>query len=213
MNDQNVGVYFDESIFDGGFALRDYSTVRANNAADRFLAERLNKRCVMDPCEDDEGDSTGTDEPDDAYTDNTIININPRYPCRGINVYTLNIINKEVISTMPFNRISIETEGDFYPIFVGEPTAVGVDRYTVGKLSPLESALMLKYFAIRGKVAISIELYLLVNRHFVDYRKWFEFGEDVGVVEAHDHTLSLGGKSLNDNSVFLDFYGPPLKLV
>lgn len=227
-------MYFDESIFESGFALKNYSTVRVYNEADRFLARRLDKTIVTDDCIVDE-DARSTvsipssvlssssssssdgelcdrinntietdqpvsedddDQPNDNRSDNRVININPSFPCRGINIYTLNIINKDVISTLPYNRITVDNSGNFYPIYIGEPTQIGSDRFTIGELSSLESALMLKYFAIRGPVAVSVELYLLVNRYFVDYRSWFSFSSDLGVLETPNHSLLVEGRPI-----------------
>lgn len=253
-------MYFDESIFESGFALKNYSTVRVYNEADRFLARRLDKVIATDDCtvgDDDDNDdvrstvsipssvlstssssssSSGDSElcdrinntidadqpisededdgeqPNDNRSDNRVININPSFPCRGINIYTLNIINKDVISTLPYNRITVDNSGDFYPIYIGEPTQIGSARFTIGELSSLESALMLKYFAIRGPVAISVELYMLVNRYFVDYRSWFSFSSDLGVLETPTHSLLVEGRpiELYDS---IQFYGPPIELL
>lgn len=209
-------IYFDESIFESGFALRDYSTVRVNNAADRFLAERLGKEVVQDPCErPDHEDSSGEeDDCGDALGSNNdaVINLNPRFPCRGVNIYTLNIINKDVVSTLPFHKIKVESEDDrFRPIQIGESRG-GVDRYTIGKLPAIDSALMLKYFAIKRPVTISVELYLLANALFVDYRKWFAFAEKLGIVETPNHTLLIEGRAIEEIEC-PRFYGEPIDLL
>lgn len=214
-------LYFDESIFESGFALRNYTTVRTYNAVDRFLASRHNKEIVTDDCNRDASRSvdsssslSSSDEEEmDNFNDNRIINLNPRFPCRGINVYSLNIINKEVVSTLSFHTIKIENAGDFYPIYIGELSQSGSNRFTVSDLSAIDSALMLKYFAFRAPIAISVELYLLVNRLFVDYREWFAFSENLGVIETQNHNLLLGGETVDTSPSEIGFCGDPIKLL
>lgn len=242
-----MNVYFDESIFESGFTLKNYTTVRVYNEADRFLANRLNKEIVSYDCDGGgEGDdfsitssilSTSASSSDgsticdrinnaidreltigeldndlDNYSDDRVVNLNPNFPCRGINIYTLNILNKDVISTLPFNRIKVDDNGNFYPIYIGDITQIGSGRLTVGPLSPIESALMLKYFAIHEQITISVELYLLVSRLFVDYRSWFQFSADLGVLETPNHTLLLEGKPIETYDA-LTFSGKPVDLL
>lgn len=179
-----LSVYFDETIFSDGFSLRRYPNVNTFNEADRYLAERLGKRvsysCLTTADNDDEGGFLM--QSDDSSP--PPVNLNPRIPCAGINVYTMDALNKLSLLSVPFNRIGVidvqlEDSGtvpppSVVPIYVGEHTEGNV--YTANpKLGSFESAVMIKYFAVNAPIFITKHLYNDIEHHFAgDRRQWFD---------------------------------------
>lgn len=146
---------------------------------------------------DDDGDA---DDDDDTYNVNqydntsdtdltipgstlpkTLINFNPRIPCMGVNIYTMDMTNKQIQHAETFNIISVIDSDDLSgdadtPIkilLIGDHESTCV--YTINPtLTPFEHAIMIKYYAIQGvDVQITRSLYALVHRYFRDTRIWF----------------------------------------
>lgn len=111
----------------------------------------------------------------------TLINFNPRIPCMGVNIYTMDMTNKQIQHAETFNIISVIDSDDLSgdagtPIkilLIGDHESLCV--YTINPmLTPFEHAIMLKYYAIQGiDVQITRSLYALVHRYFRDTRIWF----------------------------------------
>lgn len=147
--------------------------------------------------DNDDGDA---DDDDDAYNVNqydntldadliipgstlpkTLINFNPRIPCMGVNIYTMDMTNKQIQHAETFNIISVIDSDDLSgdadtPIkilLIGDHESPCV--YTINPtLTPFEHAIMIKYYAIQGvDVQITRSLYALVHRYFRDTRIWF----------------------------------------
>lgn len=153
--------YFDESIFMNGFSIRNYSSVTANNDADRYLLLRLGKEII--------------NEQDVCSNRKNILNINPRVPCAGINIYTMNALNKKILRHMPHYPIEIRrTGGNRVPVYIGEPRGIPENTiYDVGTIDDFSSAIMIKYFSMQSIIKITPRLYTLISRHFEDSIKRF----------------------------------------
>jgi hypothetical protein len=157
-------IYFDETLFTDGRTITEFNKINVYNQADRYLATRLNLNIS-----------------ENATNDPNTLNINPPLPGSGVNIYTMDITNKTPQRLEPYNQILIHNDHSDgvvkTPIFIGEHIEGNV--YDINKeLTDLESAIMLKYFAIHHNVFITRHLYNFVMMKFVDYRKWFK--EDFG---------------------------------
>lgn len=223
-----LSVYFDETIFSDGFSLRRYPNVNVFNEADRYLAERLGKRVSYDclttnaaASNNDNGDflmrfdeSDGNEPP---------VNLNPRIPCAGLNVYTMDALNKLSLLSVPFNRIGVidvrtDEPGDavpppsVVPIYVGEHVEGNV--YTANPtLGSFESAIMIKYFAVNASIFITKHLYNDIEHHFVgDRRQWFDTNALAHLADSvtQNRRGELIGNGEIVNVPCVDYYGPSI---
>lgn len=132
------------------------------------------------------------------------VNVNPTNACYGINIYTMDATNKRVKTLVPFNRIIVVHLRDHtmprpslyvpmrpqnnpideqfksklqnvhaVPIQIADPDVRNV--YTVNdKLTPLEMAIMLKYYSVNFEhVKITQHLYIVCKDYFHASRYWF----------------------------------------
>lgn len=154
----------------------------------------------------------------------TLINFNPRIPCMGVNIYTMDMTNKQIQYAETFNIISVIDSDDLsgdanIPIkilLIGDHESSCV--YTINPmLTPFEHAIMLKYYAIQGvDVQITRSLYALVHRYFRDTRIWFtrahrgSFQTYLGEIYAEARTNS-NPEILNIPR--LEVWGPAIEFV
>lgn len=191
--------YFDETIFTYGESLVGFPKINVYNKADAFLVSKQNIE-VCNLCS-----SIDTSQ---QASDSIIVNLNPRGLCMGVNIYSMNPTNKKIKKLVNFNQISV---------FDGEsPTPIEIEEYnpdqiyTVGSLTTLESAIMLKYYAINNpNVYISRHLYLFVKKHFQDNRAWFNY-KSIGIVQNHNRELVMDDEILNVPIV--TFYSDPINI-
>lgn len=198
--------YYDESIFANGFSVRNYELFWVTNDADRFLVGRLGKRIV------DEGDVC-------SRTD--VVNLNPRVPCVGINLYTMNSYNKAVIRQLPYNSVTVSRdarERKVVPVYVGEVAADGLADSILYDISPrlddFTAAVMIKYFSIHSAINITPRLYSIISRHFEEPIKRFEFDESgqPGLVQLTNGELIYNGDSVYEEGIGANISGPPVAL-
>lgn len=182
---------FDETIFTDGFSIRGCDSVGVSNNADRYLAQRL-----------------GITPVNHCAEATNVINLNPASPCIGTNVYTMDVSSKDILRSERFNQIEVVRADRYAPIAVGEHVAA--DTYTVGRdLSDLESAIMVKYFAINNNgVRISPHLYCQIHRHFADTRAWFKHDVADVVLQTPDGEIVCNGEYLELPD--LTYSGPPI---
>lgn len=120
----NANTVFDETLFTDGFSIRDRSRVTVYNASDRYLAERLGKTVrairadgfggsVDGACP--LGGDTETEEATMSGTAGGTVNVNPPVPCAGLNVYTMNALNKPSLRTVPYRRVIVLPTGSRNP--------------------------------------------------------------------------------------------------
>lgn len=178
-------IYFDESLFTDGRTFsqfNQFNKINVYNKADRYLATRLNLTI-------NDNDATNT------------LNINPPLPGSGINIYTMDISNKTLKRLEPYNPILVYQERNEaainkIPIYVGEHVEGNV--YDVNNdLTALESAIMLKYYAIQHNIFITRHLYNLVMSNFVDYRKWFKEDLNHLIIQTFNGQLWQNGQIIN----------------
>lgn len=157
--------YFDETIFTDGRSL-NYSRINAANQADVYLLQRLNIERGI-------GCQTAQLQLNNSCPiNNLIVNLNPRLPCKGINIYTMNLNNKRSVQLEPFNIITVRDGETNTPIYIGEH--VNGNIYTVGDLDAFTSAIMIKYFAINHEIQITVHLQNYISKYFRDHRIWFK---------------------------------------
>ena len=245
-------IYFDESIFDDGFSLRNYEVIVVNNRADKMLASRLlsngrqqqhSYRVLEHSCETLKSETS-------SIPHDRIVSLNPKIPCIGTNVYTLNSRNKRVAISLPYHLPIVvtikshDTDDTFSKLSIDEYANIDVspirnndnddddsnddddiydDRVAKEEqlqdnvlkldmnqdLKPIESAIMIKYLALKRSLVITMELFLYINKYYVDHRQWFTFDDSVGVIENRNHELLLNRKPI-DLPRFLNFSGPEL---
>lgn len=198
--------YFDETIFTDGttFLMNSYGTVNAFNNADRYLLGRLGIT-VGDDCS---GDTT---KPVIDQNETIIVNLNPRRPCRGINIYSMDMLNKnnsQIQQVVSFNQISIFDGDTNVPIYIGEHVEGNI--YTVGSLTSFESAIMVKYFAINNSIFITRHLFNFIKRHFRDHRSWFNYNS-IGIVQntngelvdSNNEIINIPDLTISQPAIFL----------
>lgn len=192
--------YYDETIFTDGRSLQKFAQVNAFNRADIYLLELNGIAAIGYQCDGRIDKST-----------NSIANINPRQPCRGINIYTLNMLNKKISQVEPFNQITIFNGEDGIPIDLVEYTPETI--YTIGQLTCLESAIITKYYAINNEnVIITRALYNYIRPHIQDQRNWFNNINDIDVGYVQNANKELIHKSEIVSMPMNTFSGPEIHL-
>lgn len=182
---------FNDLLFLSKFNFAQFTRVNAFNDADMYLIRRsgvnAERKCKF------AGD-------DSWLEDDKVININPKTICKGYNVFTMNMANKDVVDyVLPFHPVTVCEEGESdVPISVGEYVE-GVVYTNNDHLPSFEAAIMVKYFAISHKnVKITLSLHALVSPHFsTDKRVWFQ-------LEAEKHVIQTKNKeviSLDTNEI------------
>lgn len=173
--------YFDETIFHYGESLYKYGKINAFNDADSFLLVK-------------QGLLVGTEN--DVGSEKTTVNLNPRSPSTlGIDIYSMDKTNLSSRGLVTFNQISVYDGDTTTPIVLG--THIPGQIYNVGKLTGLESAIMLKYHAVNNSdVYITNHLYAYVRSYFNDDRAWFK-STSVGIVQNNKKELILNNKISN----------------
>lgn len=169
--------YFDETIFTYGESLYKYPQINAYNAADEYLLKRQNILV--------------------GNADNAKLgaNLNPRTPSLGIDIYSMDNKNVRIESVVPFNQILIYDGDTTTPITIEEHVPGRI--YTVGTLTPLESAIMLKFYAVNfSDVYITKHLYIYAAPYFQDDRGWFR-NTSIGVIQNDKKELIMDNQILN----------------
>lgn len=207
--------YFDETIFTTSESFIPFHQINVYNRADEYLVERAQLNVVKDyDCQMVQPSSrvvlktlNTTTINDDIKNELTkvVANLNPRRPCRGINIYSFNLTNNRIEKTTNFHQIGISDNSRGTPIFIGEHIANSI--YTVGDLTSFESAIMIKYFAINHDgVYVTRHLYNEIIDFFDQQRDWFNY-KSIGVVQKLNKELILDNKILNvpDVTISSDF--------
>lgn len=211
--------YFDETIFTTAETFIPFNRVNVYNRADEYLATRsrlqINSdseceprknqtRTIVLPIGNAISESTADEK---SKLANAIVNLNPRKPCRGINMYTFNITNTRIEKTINFNQITVADSENHTPIFIGEHIPESI--YTVGDLTNFESAIMVKYFAINhANVCISRHLYTSIVKYFDTKREWFNY-LPIGVIQKKNKELVYQNRIINVPDIKIsDVYMP-----
>lgn len=224
--------YFDETLFTDARSLiidigeseiqKAYITV--SNNADKYLLETLhnltaNKAMPCRPIEESlmpppsNANSSDNDQNDSPVCN--IININPKIPCIGINIYTLNMSNIQIQQIETFNQI-IVMENDNFKDDSNPIESLTLDEYkqnviyNIGKLTPFEMAIMIKYYAINNaNIRITRLLYNAIRKYFIDKRSWFK-RSDIGIVQNHYSELMIRNELVNAPN--LDIYSEAISI-
>lgn len=198
--------YFDETIFRDARTLGKFVEVNAFNRADVYLLEKSGIVATSHCSLQAKQDSACDNRVDKA---NSIANVNPIRPCRGTNIFTMDMLNKGLAQVEPYNQITVYQGESSQPIDIADyiPQVV----YTVGGLTSFESAIMIKYYAINFKgVTITRHLFALIKKHFNDHRSWFNY-HDIGITQ-NQHKELLQGKNII-NAPLTTIYGPAIDLI
>lgn len=196
----NFPIYFDETLFQDGRSLKQYSNLSVYNKADAYIAKRhgfkvnmpLNNGIANQPNTRCFIESNNTVDPTLCLK---LVHINPPNLCYGITVYTMDATNKRIRQQINFNPITVmvgdqqltekttttvcqrqnnNSDNNIVPISIDEPKNNNV--YTVNaQMTPFESAIMLKYFAANTtEIKITEHLYSITQGYFEGNRKWFK---------------------------------------
>ncbi|AQN78588.1 ACH96174.1 GrBNV gp97-like protein [Kallithea virus] len=202
--------YFDESIFTTGESFLPFNHVNVYNKADRFLVERANLQMGYEvQCEQSRQQrylQYQLPEQEPKSLPDVVVNLNPKKPCRGINIYSFNIANNRIEKTISFNQIKVSNasivESDMKPVMIEEYTPNSI--YTVGDLTPFESAIMIKYYTINNaNVTITQHLYLTIEKFFDNVRNWFDYKSN-GSIQNQYGEIWFENKIINVPLMFAD---------
>lgn len=175
---------FDESVFHDFSAFKNFNIIGVSNEADKFLL-RNSRLKIVKPC-----------------NQNAQITLNPIQPCRGVNVYSMKFKTSTFTNLLTFKEIYVKKIDNVTPIEIKEyePNK----NYTINKkLTNLESAIMIKYYAFIAPIIISYELYTIIKSEFIDYREWFIL-DDIPIIQNINHELEFKSNLLNKPN--LHFY-------
>lgn len=171
---------FDESLFVDGSILNGYDNIGVSNKADKFLVEKYQKKTVA-IC----GES---------------ISINPKFPCNKINIYTMDNKNKSNnVKFYSFNQINVVNDIGV-KIYVGELKTVERPFDISETLSSYESAVMVKYFAMKVPISITQALYLIIKKHFQDDKSWFNINrneQNTNIIQYKNNEIGFKNTILN----------------
>lgn len=209
-------LYYDESLFVDGLAIRNYDPIGVSNRADEYLVRRCGKAtrpiCI-----------------------GTAAAVNPVSPCTGVNIYTMSRRHRVVHRVYRLGKISVVGDARrAVPITIAEPAPNGVYDFNA-ELTPLEMAIMLKYYSMTlarreddadagsgvddagGLVQISSHLYHTVFAYF-DHSDSFTDGSYRNALnwlddELNDSVVQLPNRELVHRSRIvnvpdLTFFGP-----
>lgn len=178
MNNKIINLY-DESIFSTPLPqssiLNYFSLFRVYNKVDEWLLrEKHNKGPQII------GDSSMTATT--TVPEDKILNINPETPRPGVNLFTIDSTNADkVVDLQTYIQIQVyDNDNDYIKRPTQKLEIIDFFRYdknkilTVDRLTSLESALLVKFYAIRYKeVIVDRLLYSFICNQFVDNRAWF----------------------------------------
>lgn len=186
MNNNKIINLYDESIFSlplpKNSILNSFTLFHVSNKVDDWLLrEKHNRgRQIID-------NATTTAA---ASRDDKILYINPETPRPGINLFTIDSTNVDkVIDLQTYIQIQVEHDNDDDESSSQMLELADFFRYDSHKtltinsraaaLTSLESALLVKFYAIRYKeVIIDRQLYSFICGRFVDNRAWFRLRSD-----------------------------------
>lgn len=188
-------VYFDESLFKYAELYDTFDRVTVFNRADLYLCKRkLTNIPISYKLSNDFA----------LMNNERIANINPPKLFAGTNIYTLDSINKRINKSESYNQIAVvltNTEDDVskaaIPISLDE-FKLNTIYTTSGELEPIESAIMIKYYAVNNAdVQITKMLMKTIKPFFNrDRRGWFKV-DTTGIVQNEYGELTLNGEILN----------------
>lgn len=198
---QNI---FDETIFTDGRTFKMYSDqIEVNNRIDAFLLSRFNINYIyVDML--DQSRAAKSQQTNDIFScsripnNNVKIYVNPIRPGIGLNIYTINMLNKRINQSEHINQIEVVDETvsvenknniEYIELDVNKdynPNGI----YTISSsLTTYEMALLLKFYAISYEhVRISRDLYSLINNIFKDQRNIFVYDRN-GIIQNQKKEL------------------------
>lgn len=199
-------LYYDESLFVDGIAIKNYDPVGVSNRADEYLVKRYGK----------------STRPICAASQAAV---NPVVPCKGVNIYTMSRRHRATRRVYAYSKIRVSGSNATTPITVGEMTPNVVYDYNKD-LTPLEMAIMLKYHSMTlanrdggdddddTPLTITRRLYHTVSEHFERAdrctdgcaRDWFDTGSEDSVVQTPNREIVHRNRIINLPD--LTFYGP-----
>lgn len=200
-------LYYDESLFVDGIAIKNYDPIGVSNRADEYLVKKYGK--------DTRPICVGTQAA-----------VNPVVPCKGVNIYTMSRRHRVTHRVYSYSKIRVSSDkANATPITIGEQMPNVVYDYNKD-LTPVEMAIMLKYHSMtlanrdsgdNITLTITPHLYHTVSEHFehTDYcpsrsdqcaRNWFDTESEDSVVQMPNRELVYQNRIINLPD--LTFYGP-----
>lgn len=204
-------LYYDESLFVDGIAIKNYDPIGVSNRADEYLVKKYGK--------DTRPICVGTKAA-----------VNPIVPCKGVNIYTMSRRHRVVHRVYSYSKIRVSRDDtNATPITIDERIPNVVYDYNKD-LTPVEMAIMLKYHSMtlanRGNgnsdiLKITPRLYHTVYEHFehTDYcpsrsdqcaRNWFDTESEDSMVQMSNRELVYQNQIINLPD--LTFYGPEVTI-
>lgn len=193
-------LYYDESLFVDGIAIKNYDPIGVSNRADEYLVKKYGK--------DTRPICVGTQAA-----------VNPIVPCKGVNIYTMSRRHRATRRVYSYSKIRVSSDkSNATPITIGEQMPNVVYDYNKD-LTPVEMAIMLKYHSMtlanRGDnnntLTITPRLYHTVSEHFEPdrcARNWFDTEDSV--VQMPNRELVYQNQIINLPD--LTFYGPEVTI-
>jgi len=193
-------IIFDETIFTDARTLKIYNDqIEVNNRIDAFLLSRFDipYNYVGRPEQSSTMVTQSTNSCTAMPNANVKIYINPTRPAMGLNIYTINMLNKRINQIEHINQIevldetvsSMEVDLKYIELDVTKDyNPQGV--YTISSsLTTYEMALLVKFYAISYEhVRISRSLFALINHIFKDQRNIFAYNRN-GIVQNRKKEL------------------------
>lgn len=181
----NLKGEFNDSIFTNKFDdLLFYDFVTTSNRADDFLMSRFPN--VPSGNLNEWLKKKGSNKRTKTLK---IMNLNPKDDYLGKNVYTMDMYGHKPVYTAPFTPIHVVPKESYNTAKIAIHDYATDQVYTLSSyLTPLESAIMLKYYAISNfmmrkrkntfsdDIKITDELFNVVRKYFKDNRSWFVYG-------------------------------------
>jgi hypothetical protein len=191
---------FNETVYANGEIVVLFRAVIVSNRADEFIMRTRWSSLEMI-------DSTRSEE----FDREKLLILNPDFPTRGKNVYTMDPLNFAQRVQVPFHRISVVGESlkeRRSPIEIAEHSPGAVYDYNAN-LTKLEMAIMVKHHAIAHPgVQITLHLYHAIKERFDKDRRWFRLPSQ-GIVLTANYELQQDGQPLD---VPLALCGNPISL-
>lgn len=193
---------FNETVYANGDVVALFRAVIVGNRADEFIMRTRWPSLATIEAQDEA-----------SFDRELVLILNPEFPTRGKNVYTMDPLNYAQRVQVPFHPIAVlagNATGNERrrPIEIADHSPGAVYEYNAD-LTALEMAIMVKYYAITHPgVQITLHLYRTIEKYFDPDRHWFRLPSQ-GIVLTANYELQQDGVPLD---IPLVLSGNPISL-